>query len=374
LRLIRGRFEQKGEAGKEVVQRSKGRQKLVSCVHYKLRMGFMWYGFLIVALAPLLYGAEGSKSIRYEEDLFHKDRESIYFNLEGLYWTVDEGALDYAQKMNQPTDATVFFAMGKVEKATYHLAPGLRVAAGYFNAPKYWETWAEYTWLNVHGSNTAHDPKEPNLFLTGTWPQIFSGPLMTAKSSTSVNYNTGYLMIDRVFIPNPHLRLKAVAGVGTAWIEQDWHIRYFGVADNSSVRNRWHFWGGGLRGGVFGDWFWGNNIYITGGATLGTFLGGYHNRSKQVSSTQTGAVRNSDYEDTRTAIMAQFLFGFSWQKNYCSLSRAELFVGWEITPWLNLQEVRRSSSGTNLSDAKETWLSTSLFTLQGLTTRLTLNF
>lgn len=309
----------------------------------------------------------------YDADLFNKDRESYFANLEWLYWTVEEGALDYAQKMKQTThSAGPYYALGNVKSATFDLDPGLRVSAGYFNAPKYWEVLAEYTYMPVRGKNKAHAPKESDLFLTGTWPQLISTPLTKAHSSISLDYNVFYLMIDRVFIPNPHLRFRTLAGIGAAWIEQNWYVHYSNANEVSKLRNRWNYGAGGLRIGLSGDWYWGNHIYLTGALTLGSFMGSYHNRTNQ--SSPAGTVRKSFYSDARAALMTQFLIGAAWQKNFTAISRLEVFVGYELTPWVNLQEMRRSSGSMSLQDAKETWLGTSLMTLHGLTTRFTINF
>ena len=341
--------------------------------------------FLALALAPTLFAAKSetpstkSSAPRYDADLYHKDREAITSSAELLYWTINEGSLDYAQKMIQaPTLAPgqSSWAIGKAKHGTYGIDPGLRISIGYFNAPKYWEVWGEYTWLHIHGNTRANAPRNSSLFLTGTFPQVFSNPVKKAKSSLSFNYNTGYAMLDRVFIPNPHLRVKALGGIGTVWLRQDWHVRYLSTtAEATTIRNRWNFGGAGMRGGVFCDWYWGENIYLTGGATVGGFLGGYHNSAKQTSSVVPDQdLRNSDYKDVRAALMAQFLFGFAWQKNYCSISRVEVFAGWELTPWFNLQEVRRSTSSTTISDARETWLNTGVVALQGFTARVSFNW
>lgn len=316
---------------------------------------------------------EDKEKPRYDADLFHKDRESYFVNLEWLYWTVEEGSLDYAQKMNSSTNATApYYAIGEVKSATFKLDSGLRVSGGYFNAPKYWEVFAEYTYLPIRGKNKTHAPNSSGLFLTGTWPQGISAPLTQAHSSIQLDYNILYLMIDRVFIPNPHLRFRTLSGIGGVWFDHNWVVHYYNATEKSKLRNHWAYAGGGLRIGLSGDWYWGNHIYLTGALTLGAFMGSYHNRTTQT--IPSGKIRNSFYSDNRAVLMTQFLLGAAWQKNFQKVSRLEVFVGYELTPWLNLQEVRRSSAGSNLADAKETWLGTGTMTLHGLTTRFTINF
>jgi hypothetical protein len=108
-------------------------------------------------------------------------------------------------------------------------------------------------------------------------------------------------------------------------------------------------------------------------------MGSYDNTSKQTTTFQpngaddpTLPVRDSMTEDTRPSFCVQFFLGPSYQKCF-GCNRVEFFAGYELTGWFNLQEIRRSSSGLP-SSAKETWMSTSMLALQGLTTRLTIYF
>ncbi len=117
------------------------------------------------------------------EQQFFVDRCQIFISAEFLYWTVEEGALDYAIKMNQPAwGPTPAFATGKYEIADYDWRPGYRVSLAWYNHPKYWEIKAEYTWLYDKGSDTTNDPSSPDLFVNSTWNTITSDPLRKASS------------------------------------------------------------------------------------------------------------------------------------------------------------------------------------------------
>lgn len=317
---------------------------------------------------------------RYDYDLYHKNLEICFVSAEFLYWTVNEGALDYAQRMKQPGwSPTASYASGTVQNASFHIDPGVRVSAGYFNAPKYWIVHAEYTHLITRGNDRAGKPLASDEFLTGTWPQITTNPLTHAHSRIFFDYNLFELLIDRAFFPNPHLRIKLLGGLSLAWMQQDWKVQYFdGVGGDTTIRNRWLFTGGGLRGGLSGDWYWGNHVYISCGTTAALYMGSYRNLAKQTTTVQPpGAnaslpVRNSYLSEARPACTLQFYIGPSFQKNF-GCNRIELFAGYEINGWLNLQEIHRSTFGAP-SDAKETWMSSSMLALQGLTTRFSVDF
>lgn len=330
---------------------------------------------LTFALIPFAASSSQQKPIvPYDADLYHKDQEVVSTHGEFLYWTVQEGAIDFAQKMNHPAPAELAFGIGKIHSANYEIDPGIRFAVSYFNAPKFWEVRAQYTHLISRGKDRVGQPDLANEeYITGTWPQVLNNPLAHAHSAIEFNYNLFDLTVDRMFIPNPHLRLRMVAGLGAAWIQQDWKIHYFDTTlQQTTIRNRWHYVGAGLRSGLMTDWFWGNDVYLTGSVSMGIYMGSYHNRSKQTASILSNSISDTNFSDTRPAYSAQFLLGPSWQKNF-TCYRMEIFAGYELNTWFNLQEIRRSTSN-DPSGSKETILAAGSFAVHGLTTRFTFDF
>lgn len=338
---------------------------------------------LIGAMAAVfpMHATAKNEPVEVEPDLFKKNDQVFATNFEFLYWTVIEGGLDYALKMRQNAwGSTPSFAQGRFETATYDLDPGFRLSLHYFRAPHFWEINWQYTRMTNAGDNISKKPSADQKFLTGTWPQITAAPLSEIKSHIHFNYNTFDWIVDRVFFPNPHLRLRMLGGAIAAWMDQDWKIRYYDAATNSTtIRNRWHFVGAGLTTGTLVDWYWTGDLYMTAAGSFGVLMGTYSNRAKQTTTVQPLStdnpavpIRNSSYHDVRPAVTVQMLLGPSWQKSYPN-NRIELFAGFEMNTWFNLQEVYRSTSGLP-SDAKETWINSSMLGLYGLTTRLTVDF
>ena len=328
-------------------------------------------------------GAEKmSQNEEKEEDLFKKNDQIYAGHLEFLYWTVTEGNLDYALKMRGPawSETTPSYAQGKFESASYGMAPGFRLGLHYFRATRYWELRWNYTRLTCTGKDEAFRPEPSNEYLTGTWPQVFTNPMTHAQSKLHFNYNVFDMLVDRVFIPNPHLRLRIIAGGTAAWMDQDWNVKYFdGNGNSTKISNRWNYAGGGIKSGTMVDWFWTRDIYITGSTMFGALLGNYSNHAKQltnygpnVGDNTAVPIRNTSYHDVRPTFTTQMIIGPSWQKNLPK-NRIELFAGFEMNLWFNLQEVYRSTSSTAMG-AKETWINSSTLALYGLTTRLTVDF
>ncbi len=316
-----------------------------------------------------------------EPDLFRRNAQIYSGHIEFLFWRLQEGALEYAQKMSHPGwGPTECFAEGKYKNATFNGDPGFRLSLIYFRAPHFWEYWMQYARFTTRGSNSSGKPKSSSEFLTGTYPQIFTAPIAKAKSYIHVNYNLADLLVTRVFIPNPHLRLRAVGGAAVTWMDQFWKILYRdSVGDHTKIANSWRYIGAGLKVGTIFDWYWTWDLYLTGTQSFAGFLGSYHNDSRQTTNFTPGPgfnpdlpIRSTHYSDIRAAFETQFSIGPSYQKNL-SDSRFEFFVGWEVTAWFNLQETYHSTSGSP-SEAKEPWINTSLLALQGLTVRAIYDF
>jgi hypothetical protein len=323
-------------------------------------------------------------------DLFRKEVPVYTGNAEFLVWSVAEGALDYALKMRHDSwGPSPSYAQGSFERATFDWDPGVRLSLQYFRAPHFWEMRWQYTRITFRGENQSHKPTPEFRYLLPTWPQIFPGAMSEAKSHLHMNYNVFDWTVDRVFYPNEHLRLRVIAAMTVAWIDQDWKIRYQNATDSTTVRNRWSFTGAGLKSGSLVDWYIYGNFYLTAQGTFGLLMGSYDNSALQKTTyapepedNPSVPVRDALYDDIRAVATAQMSLGPSWQKSYPS-HRVEVFAGFEMNLWSNLQEVYRSTSSADFtdlaspgtsSDARETWMNNGMVTLYGLTTRLTVDF
>ena len=319
----------------------------------------------------------------YDYDLFRKDQKALFINAEFLYWTVNEGALDYAIKMKQPAWGNPTDGVGRYKVADFDWEPGFRINFGYFNAPHYWDAYVMYTYYRGKGHDEVHHPSQGDLFLNGTWPQPNPNntvPLHSASSDVELRENMVELHATRRFHPNPHLRMRLFGGAGVVWFRQNWEIDYKDVSGISShLHNQWHFTGAGIRAGFIVDWFLGRGgIFFTALTSAACFAGDYHNVSKQRSHfsgpgfNPSRPLRNAHYHDTRLVPHFQAAAGPSWQMAFDYL-RTELFLGYELNIWTNLHEVIRTSHGAETAP-KQTGLNLGMFGTQGVTLRWNLDF
>lgn len=342
----------------------------------------MYKWIVLLTAASVIAKAPAQQSPpAFDADLFKKDDSVFSSHIEFLYWKTLEGALQYANKTvhSIPPDSMTVYASGKMEKTSFNIDPGFRIAISYFRAPKYWEVWGQYTRMTSRGKSSSGKPEGTTMALTGTWPQMMA-TVQEAETTIHLNYNVADFFADRYFIPNPHLRMRVIGGITGAWMDQDWRIHYFDIdRQHADIQSSWEFGGAGLRLGTTADWYWTYDLYLTAKASIGALIGYYRNKSKETISAQFSPgqdasvmIMDNDYVDTRAATNIQFLIGPSYQRNFTN-ARLELFVGYELNTWNNVQEVYRSTSGTRNQD-KQPIIATGTLCLQGLTTRLTVDY
>ncbi len=323
----------------------------------------------------------------YDADLFNKDKSVFFVNAEFLYWIVNEGAVDYAVKMNKPAWSTTqdTFAIGNYQNAHFEWSPGFRVNFGYFRAPHFWDVFLQYTYVPSSGRRTAHAPHSSGEFLNGTWiqPDVGSGtppaPLEKARCHIDLKYNVLDFLFSRRFHTNEHLRFNVFGGLTSAIIFQKMKVSYHDVnAIKSHITNRWRFEGVGFRAGMKLDWYMGYDIYLVGLLSTAALSGWYKNSAYQkttvslLGSNNSRPIRNSRFHDNRLTYTAQFMIGPSWQKRFENM-RTEIVLGYEMNIWTNLHQIYRSGFSAPTA-AKETFINNSNISLQGLTLRLNLDF
>lgn len=323
----------------------------------------------------------------YDQDLFRKDKSVYFITAEYLCWHPNEGALDYAIKMDDPTWSTTqnSFAAGHYHNADFDWSSGLRFAFGYFRAPHFWDMFLQYTFVPSFGHNEVHAPDGSDTFLNGTWihPDIDTSssalPLQHAHSRIKLDYHLLDLLMSRRFHTNPHFRLNLIGGLASAFLYQHWHVFLEDTAgQETKITNNWSFEGLGLRMGLKLDWYLGWDLYLTGLSTTGILSGWYHNEASQktdaaiVNADKHRPFRNPHFSDTRLTYTAQFLGGLSWQKAF-AVTRSEVLLGYEFNIWTNLHQVYRSSFA-GATAAKETYINSSNLSMQGLTVRWNIDF
>jgi hypothetical protein len=310
-----------------------------------------------------------------DSDLFKKDTSAYYVNLEFLYWTAESTSLEYSitQTKDDLTSADLF-SRGEYNVAKYDWDPGFRVSLGWFNAPKFWRVLLGYTYQRISGSGSQNKPSEANRFLLGTYPQVISSTLTKARSNLDLDYDLLDLLVARIFNPNEHLRIRFVGGITATRLRQEFNISYENTLnEKNNIFNKWKFLGLGLKLGSELDWFWGNDFYLTASASAASFVGRYHNLYRMKATTDTLDRADAMYKDYRLSFHTDFLFGSSYQRSFDN-NRFEIFLGYELNTFFNLNEIIQSTRSTSSDPSSTPIHNSGAFSMHGLTARFTLDF
>jgi hypothetical protein len=270
-----------------------------------------------------------------DANLFRPNDQVSETHVEFLYWKTFTTDLIFAQVMTEPSWADIgsiqVGAMGNYKTSQFNIDPGFRISQSFFRASRFWEVWGSYTRLTARGKNNTSASSSANNFLVSAWPLPLMNALKHAKSTLHFNYNVSDFYVDRYFNPNPHLRIRMLAGLTGTWLTLNWTMKFFDITNQTArIRSTWDYWGCGIRFGMTGDWYWSNDIYLTIRGTLAGLVGPYHNRILQTENVSSPGVNNTrpfrktSYRDTRPVGNLQLLIGPSWQKNWAS-TRTELF-------------------------------------------------
>lgn len=308
--------------------------------------------FLCAALQAIQICADAApvqnkKNLPYDYDLFSKDRECEYVDLELLVLTLLNNQAVGA-KNNQPSQlgtAEDPLVATKIKNMEWQWRPGFRVTVGYFNAPKYWEVMGQYTFFYDKGKRHLKTPgtgSQQYLHMVSYLPQQTAmgytsdaNPITSIQASGDLYYNDLSTLVSRNFYPNPHLRLRVIGGLTSMWSHLTSQTKNTFLNIENEVISRFHtkYWGVGFRMGAGADWYWGKDFYLTG-KVFWSIVTGRWNTSNKISLSDKTLITAPHDAAYKTVQNFQFLFGPSYQKSYTK-TRLELFVGYEFNAWLN---------------------------------------
>lgn len=343
--------------------------------------GFLSFGLISTLLADV--GQPVPEPRPYDYDLFSKDRECEYVDIEALVFkllnnqAVGAKFVTPSQQTNSQNSAK---AAEKIQNLNWHWRPGFRVTLGYFNAPKYWEVMGQYTWFEDSASKTVKSPNpNQNYLRVGCYLPIQEyanalNPLAKIHATGDLYYNDLSALVTRNFYPNPHLRLRVIGGLTSMWAHQSSHLvnTFTGISNTLNSTFNSKYWGVGFKMGTSADWYWGKDFYITG-KVFWAIVTGRWNTNTKISNSEGALydrIADSAYNATQNF---QFIFGPSYQKSYEKI-RWELFVGYELNTWLGAITAYNYPT----TAGAQGWLFPQKFfedlTLTGVNVRLTLDF
>jgi len=299
-----------------------------------------------------------------------------------LWWTAEEGALSYAVK-GQPTPPSGqnIGQSGDLEKSKFDWDPGVRASLAYRFCPSFWETELEYAYININGSNAFNAPSDLTRNLTSTYLKGGQFVISRAPSHLDLTHQTAHLALARRFLFEDHLILRLSMAFTGTWIDQEWEFQYQGTGGIKVKHDHdWSFKGGGMRLGFDTDWYIGKGFSLFGKVSGASYIGFYKNEIKAHTNNANTIflepydIQDTTYSDQRLVNNLQFLMGprYGQQVSWWGF---EIFAGYELNTWFNLQEQSQSAIEVNSPlITRPTILSRGILGYQGFTGQLKFTF
>ena len=274
-----------------------------------------------------------------------KDGTDLWVQAEALYMRATEDGLAYAVQNKQ---GTATFANGKTKNARYDWDWGFRVGAGYNLDHDGWDILANYTWFK--------DKSHQNISGGSIIPVNASGlaGLTTSNAKAKLNLWLNILDVElgREFFVSKWLTLRPQVGVRALWLNRTLHSRYSNIFQGSDVNSKEkdHFAGAGLRGGLNTQWGLGSGWSLFGELDAALLYGKQRiNRSDVVKTTGARLGHNPNrWMALRTTI--DLALGLRWDRLFADDAyRIRLQLGWEDHVFLNMSQFSSAGSSGNIS-------------------------
>ena len=198
-----------------------------------------------------------------------KTSSGLFATIEGFYWKSTEEGLPYAIKVNSTiTDNSEAFlgTNNRSNNPNFNWDPGFRVGLGYHLPFDHWDIVSRYTQFSNKATGKAQsDFPQFNSFLLPlieilTGNNDFPFYVHTAKANLKVQFNQVDLEAERPFLVSRTFFLKPHAGLRSAWIYQNYDVKYgtfyalpsknFPTVSGQKITLKNNFWGIGILGGL----------------------------------------------------------------------------------------------------------------------------
>ena len=211
-----------------------------------------------------------------------KDGADLFVTLDLLVWQARETGLALGI-MSQTPDTDVI-AGGKVSNFTFEWNPGFRLGVGYNMGHDSWDL--NLTWLrfNTTGHRKAHAHSNqvfyPRLQHPAD-PVANDNTFSKVKGHWRMELNQLDLDLGREFYVSKWLTLRPHFGLRSDWIHQKLtakydHDAFFIPAQDTHVKDKDHWWGIGLEGGLDTQWGLGGGWSIYANICAAIIYGFHH--------------------------------------------------------------------------------------------------
>ena len=204
----------------------------------------------------------------------------VFISADFIWWTARQDGMGYVMSNIGNGSTTGSVGRGSVRHVADDWSPGFKVGIGLNLGHDGWDLAAEYTWLHAHNSSSTTNANPENSRLFPMWHitnesslESFTANTRAGVTSAFARWDLHFNVIDLELARNhyisQYLTLRPHVGLKGAWIDQDYHVRYFqDISDtnrrNFRMKNDQDYWGIGIRTGLDSAWYFMKNFCMYG--------------------------------------------------------------------------------------------------------------
>ncbi|NGX63617.1 MAG: hypothetical protein KR126chlam6_01030 [Candidatus Anoxychlamydiales bacterium] len=265
----------------------------------------------------------GPFAFSYPKDISLMCPKNLSVSGSFLWMAFYEEGLEYAINVNQIVN----------EKQRLELNPGFRVNFNYERELVHVNI--EWTYIRFKDNSFA----DPVSDLLGLFLPPETGSLTGASSRISGDFNTLDLNISKPYHVSRYYTSNPKLGIQAAWVDQDYHLRYYTINRKHNVFNKNDFWGVGLEAGYDAEFLLGKNFTLYANILYALLFSKFD--ISQIATTLT--IYNYNLSDSFYKVMpnAKIGLGFTWSRMFNNKTIATLEVGYELQQWWSMNQLRR---------------------------------
>jgi len=306
----------------------------------------------------------------YLKSRFKKGSHGPYVTGEWLYWKTYEGGIEYAAEFNDEAEGDFVGAKGEVIHGKWN--SGYRAGLGIVLPYDQWDFYLCYTSYDFESSSTKGGTLFP-LFVFGGVNNLIN--VSKAEGRWRLEFQTVDFEWGKDFYISKKLSMKPFIGAKGASIDQKFDIDYTPAATTAFAGEEFDvdlkndFIGGGLRGGIYSNWYLSKGFSFFGEASGALLFGRFHIKQEQ----DQGGVEEVDIHTHfhRYTPTVQLNFGIAWDTNFdCNRFHFGAAVGFESQYWWRQNQLEQF---TNIFNQRYIRASEDL-SLHGLTVEVRIDF
>jgi len=291
--------------------------------------------------------APGPYAFSYPKDVGLSCPRDFYAHGEFLWMKPSEEGLEYAMEQDAATENTFPLENGKIKSFSsgsqeWDWRPGFRVGFGFYNDFDSWNIDVNWTYLRMKADSVSEVTGAGFNLLPLLYPPTGALAIQHASARWSGDFNTLDLMVGKPYHVSRYYVSNPLFGIRAAWIDQDYHVRYFQNYLKKNVFHKNDYWAVGLRGAYEGDFLLGSGWFIYGKAAYSLLFGKFD--TSQSSDNDTTTIAKYKVEDSFYSVQpnAELAMGFSWSKFFHKNQyKVALKVGYEFHHWWDQNQIRK---------------------------------